>query len=368
MKRFILILIASALLFTACNYDDDGVFEYVLASEPTDNRALNIIGSVTPSTPSENFTTIYFKSRYGLESFCNGTYETLDSSNAAKSSTIFSLVGDDYIVYITQDTNSGSLSTPINGLYIYKISDGTREAASSTSLTNIQALSGKPLFVINNFIYFVVNDSSTSLTYLQSYKITVSGTDVTLTSLDDDDNLKLTASGYGFYDIDGNILTYSNSSSVKKYVALDESTGLVSSLLLTSDNNGLPSGKKVTTISGFYSDSTQYVILQNDDDVQIFKGSGTTFTRIHSRDITASSHLYTYFNGTHIFYNIPGYAGMYKVDVTASTSTSKDYTKLKNLSIAGYFKQSDSSTDLIIATRDNGFYLLKEDLSSLKRY
>ncbi|MBR1938243.1 MAG: hypothetical protein IJ836_04755 [Spirochaetales bacterium] len=364
MKRFILILIASALLFTACNYDDDGVFEYVLASEPTDNRALNIIGSVTPSG---DFTTIYFKSRYGLESFNNGTYATLDSSNAAKSSTIYSLVGDEYIVYITQDTNSGSLSTPINGLYIYNISSGSREAASSTSLTNIQALPGKPLFVIKNFIYFVVKDSSTSLTYLQSYEISVSGTDVTLKSLGDS-SLNLTASSYGFYDIDGNILTYSNSSSVKKYVALDESTGKVSSTLLSSDDNGLPSGKKVTTISGFNSGTTQYVILQNDDDVQIFKGSDSSFTRIHSRDITASSHLYTYFNGSHIFYNIPGYAGMYKVVVAASSSTSKDYTKLKNLSIAGYFKQSDSSNDLIIATRDNGFYLLKEDLSSLKRY
>lgn len=365
MKRFIFILIASALLFTACNYDDDGVFEYVLASEPTDNRALNIIGSVTPTG---DFTTIYFKSRYGLESFNNGTYATLDSSNAAKSSTIYSLIGNEYIVYITQDTNSGSLSTPINGLYIYDISSGSREAASTDSLISIQALDGKPLFVINNFIYFVVKDSSTSLTYLQSYEISVSGTDVTLTSLGDDDNLNLTASGYGFYDIDGNILTYSNSSSVKKYVALDESTGKVSSTLLSSDDNGLPSGKKVTTISGFYSGTTQYVILQNDDDVQIFMGSGTSFTRIHSRDITASSHLYTYFNGSYIFYNIPGYAGMYKVDVDASSSTSKDYTKLKNLSIAGYFKQSGSSNDLIIATRDNGFYLLKEDLSSLKRY
>ncbi|MCR5732679.1 MAG: hypothetical protein K6G51_07065 [Sphaerochaetaceae bacterium] len=372
MKRLVLVILAISLLFTACNYDDQGVFEYILAAEPADNRALNVLGSYTDA--DTNKTGIVFKSKNGLEDFLDGTYYTLDSSSAAKSTNrdTCSLVlynSKYYIIYITQNTNTGDLTSPINGLYVHDLTEGTTTAASSGSLSDLQSLEGSPLFSYENIIYFKVTDSSTALTYLMSYTISLSDdTTVTFTPLE---TISYVSSSYGFYDVDDNVLTFANSSSNKMYVALDK-YGKVSSTLIKPDSNDLPySGETVTVLAGIVdsSSSTQYVILQNGDYLQIYYSTdGSTFTSIHSREITSSNHLYTYFDDEkYIYYNVSGNASMYKISTSSSTYT--DFSKLKNLSIAGYFPYSSSDTSyIILASRDNGFYKLASDLSSFSRY
>ncbi len=369
----ILALLASVALFTGCNYDDQGVFEYVINSEPRDDRALNIIGY--DSTTVSGNVKIFFKSKYGLESFQGGTYTTLDGSDPAKKSTLYSILDNDddnvfdYIVYLTQDTDNGTLQTPINGVYVYDFSTGATEAAATVTYDSgsSTAFSGNPNFIIDEYIYCLSGKDT-----INPYKISVSGSAGSYT-VDFALSGAITVSGYNFYDVDGNVLTFADTSSNKKYLALDCSTGTANALLST-DGNNLPCDDDVTVIGG-YTDSTgatQYIVLQNDDYVQIWQeSSSTSYACIHSRDITASNHLYTYFDDTYTYYNIPGYAAMYKVNTADQSRTSTDYSKLRNIDIAGYFPQGTSLTSpdyLVIATRDNGFYLLKSDLSSLSRY
>ncbi len=360
-------LLLSTLLFTGCNYDDEGVFQYVLSSEPRDDRALNILGYDDSDISAVK---IYFKSKYGLEMFQDRTYTTLDGTKAAKRATLYSLIDTDYIVYLTQDTDNGTLQTPINGVYVYSFADqATKQAATVTYDGSADgSFDGNPNFIIGKYIYCLSGKDKIT-PYLISVSVSAGSYTVEFTA-----QSAITVTGYNFYDVDGNVFTFADSDSNKMYVAVDPDTGAENGLMTTAGNN-LPNDDDVTVISGFTDSSkgTQYVILQNDDDVEIYSSSdGATFTRIHRRDITASNHLYTYFDDTYIYYNIPGYAAMYKVNVTDSSRSSEDFSRLRNLDIAGYFAQGTSSTDpdyLVIATRDNGFYILEAGgLSSLKRY
>lgn len=368
LRLALLALALFVLLFTSCNYDDEGVFEYVLSSEPRDDRALNILGYDNSDIDAVK---IYFKSKYGLEMFQGQTYTTLDGSTPAKSATLYSLIDTSYIVYLTQDTDNGTLMTPINGVYVYSFTNQATEQATTVTYDGDASgsFTGNPNFIIGKYIYCLSGKDT-----ITPYLISVSGSAGSYT-VEFTAQSAITVTDYNFYDVDGNVLTFADDDSNKKYVAIDPDTGADNGLITTAGNN-LPYDDDVTVISGFTNSgaSAQYVILQNDDYVEIWTASAdpATFTRIHRRDITASNHLYTYFDDTYIYYNIPGYAAMYKVNVTDSTRTSEDFSRLRNLDIAGYFAQGTSATNpdyLVIATRDNGFYILEAaGLSSLKRY